>query len=387
MKHLPQLVPFFLLALVALTACSKDPRQPEGFMDTPLHHHEVAMSALDQGELDVAAEEFTRALELDENYGPALAGQGLLLARQGKGPEPVLDRIFQGRREAETPAEKLETLVMNIRAYTQLARFGHLGASEALKRCQAPFDKGMDLAADSAALHFHMAEAHLRALEFAGAAGLYARVKELGGRYASRAESRWELMQQALRAAPGTQVGRRIVLEETVTRGDMAALLVHELDIPLLFEEHDLAQSRGFRTPESHASPARTMVPPDVRDHAQKNDILQVLEYGIQGLSPGPDGRFHPFAPLSRGELALVIQDLLVVMSKDPGLATRYAGRDVPFTDIRSDHYMAGALMLAVSRGFLHADRGTGAVRPFEPVSGVKALLAVRQLRAELSRF
>ena len=104
----------------------------------------------------------------------------------------------------------------------------------------------------------------------------------------------------------------------------------------------------------------------------------------MRGLEPGPTHTFEPDKLISKGEFALMLEDILIKVSGDEKLATKYIGATSPFPDVRNDHYAFSAIMTATSRGFLEADKATGVFNPLAPVSGADALLAIREFKNQL---
>jgi len=82
---------------------------------------------------------------------------------------------------------------------------------------------------------------------------------------------------------------------------------------------------------------------------------------------------------------AMMIESILIMLTGDGALATRFIGSRSPFYDLRADHPAFNAVMLATSRGIMEAgDAATGAFAPYQPVGGADALLAIRRIREEL---
>ena len=113
-----------LLAMVAvastllwLSSCAKPPREAAGKLDTPDHHALRGQDAIEQNDWDGAEREFNLALSLDKEYGPALAGKGIVTAHKSTLPgvkaddrqkraEEAVDLAEQGRKRAKTDDEK-----------------------------------------------------------------------------------------------------------------------------------------------------------------------------------------------------------------------------------------------------------------------------------------
>ena len=109
--------------------------------------------------------------------------------------------------------------------------------------------------------------------------------------------------------------------------------------------------------------------------------IDEVVALGVPGLELFPDRTFQPEQPLTRANYAMVNQGVLVLLSGDPSLATRYIGEQSRFPDVRGDFYAYNAIALRTERGFMKTDKRTGLFYPDRTVSGAEALVMVRELQ------
>ena len=109
-----------------------------------------------------------------------------------------------------------------------------------------------------------------------------------------------------------------------------------------------------------------------------------MIKLQVRGLEPGPNHTFEPDKLITKAEFALMLEDILIKVSGDEKLATKYIGATSLFPDVRNDHYAFNAVMTATSRGFLEADKATGEFNPGAPVSGADALLAIRAFKDQL---
>ena len=81
----------------------------------------------------------------------------------------------------------------------------------------------------------------------------------------------------------------------------------------------------------------------------------------------------------------MMIEDILIKISGDNALATRFIGSTSPFPDLRADLPYFNAVMVVNTRGLMEAKNMiSGAFMPLEPVGGADALLVIRKMREEL---
>ncbi|MEK6546437.1 MAG: S-layer homology domain-containing protein, partial [Nitrospinota bacterium] len=103
---------------------------------------------------------------------------------------------------------------------------------------------------------------------------------------------------------------------------------------------------------------------------------------------PYPDHTFHPNQNITKVEYAVMIEDILLKVSGDESLATKFIGSQPHFPDVRADQWFFNAIELCNARGIMQAeDLTTGEFKPQNPVSGADALLIIRKLKDELKFF
>ena len=109
-----------------------------------------------------------------------------------------------------------------------------------------------------------------------------------------------------------------------------------------------------------------------------------MLQWGIRGLEVAPDGKFSPDRPVGRGEIAFVLEDILIKARGDRTAATRFIGTETsPFSDVPPSYAWFNSIMTVTSRGILEGSLA-GRFEPGNPVEGADALLALRKLGAEI---
>lgn len=382
------------LAVMLAGCAGKEPRTPSGMMDSPEHHYKTGMHYLDKKDAGRAISEFDKALELDPEYGPALAGRGL--AKAMLGDAEGIDQVDDALDEATNPEQEIRALVARIRTLTAMADAKGADVQELLEEGEDAYDDAMDIIEDSPRLetpelYYYQGELYLRALKMEQAEEMYRRVLDLHRGMEAEAQERWELVQKVRRAAPQTHVGLKIALVEQITRADMAALLVEELNFDDFLSRTGVPADTSFKAPtkpdQAWKQEQGGGMMTDVSGHPLSGAIEIVTGYGVRGLKSFPDNTFRPDQVMTRAEVAMVLEDILIRAANEPTLATRYIGQASPFSDLRADHPAFNAAMLTTTRGLLATEGRSGSFEPMAPVSGVDALLAVKKLKEELRVF
>ncbi len=367
------MVVFFLLGLI-LSSCgtSSIPRQSP--LDTPGNHYERGLVAFDTGDLIEAYRSFEHARLLDSDYPGAFVGFALVEMEQGN-YHRARQQIEQALRRDRDFVDAHIALGRIVAAEgIELKRAVENWLPEALRA----FNKAESAAgdkADNSEIFWYRARAYLAAGDIVAARKTLTVVLDSNrGVWLEPAMKEIERIQMVERAAPGSALGIQIGLKEAVTRGELAVLLVEELKIGELFKKRSPI---GRVALVSKAQPR----PTDIETAWARLWIDEVLALGVQGLELFPDGAFRPDEPIARIHYALVTQGVLVLLSGDKGLTTRYIGEESRFPDLRADNYAYNAAALSVERGVMQVDRRSGAFRPDEGVSGAEALVIIRELQ------
>lgn len=364
--------------------CRPAVRAPEAELDTPEHHVMNGMKLLKKGKIDDALRDFTRAKELDPKFSDAYVGLGLVWGHRGEFKK-ALDNMDLSKKYADTKEEEANTYIGLMRLYT-------LGKNKIdadwLEEVEEACEDAIALIPTFSAPYFYMGVAYKEAYKFNEASQQFAKVLELDDEYAADANAEYEVVQKIQRALPGTAIGKKIALLTAITRGDIAALFMQELDLDTLFEKR---QARVYDT--RYKDPikrfeAETLLKlspaTDIADHVLETDIDAVIRLGIRGLEPYPDHTFRPYNKITRAEYAVMIENILVKVIGDPKLGTKFIGSASPFPDLRNDLHYFNAVMVCTTRGILQADVSTGEFNPMGTVSGADALLAIRVLKSQI---
>jgi len=387
---------FRLLAVVSavifLLSCGPKAQKPLSQLDTPEHHTSTGIRLLQQQKLVDAGREFELALGLDPGYAKAHIGSGLVNACQNDFTGG-LAALKQAEKHVRTDEEKIFLRVGYIRVNTMShAECLHIGTEckpddAWLKYSEDAFDQAVLIDPKAAAPHYFMGEAYLTALDLDRAGRMFSRVLDLNGAYVKEADDRWKLLQKIQRAMPGTKTGKKIALIERMTRADMAALFLEELKIGALYARRTPNPfDTASKDPEKAGlAPAGRPGAADIANHPLRADIEGMIRIGMRGLDVYPDGNFRPDEPVNRAAYAMMIEDILIRISGDNALATRFIGTPSPFPDLRSDLPYFNAVMVVTSRGIMEArDMMSGSFLPLEPVAGADALLVIRKMKEEL---
>lgn len=372
-----------LSILMMIFACGPKARTSTSQMDTPEHHTVTGLTLLGESKYGEAEREFALAVELAPDYSQAHTGIALAKAYTGDF-NASSESLKSGWKYAKTKDEKVLVHVARIRLFT----LGKLDKNW-LKQAKDEYDDALKLDHNCAAAHYFLGLSYKTALEFDLAGQMFKNALGLNKEYVKEADAEWKLTQKIQRAMPGTMTGKKIALLERINRADAAAVFMEELKIDNLFKKRTIKTfDTSFKDPEKAKSKDKSMMPKDIAEHALRADIEGILAIGVRGLETYPDGLFHPHEFVDRAMYAMMIEDVLIKVTGDNALATKFIGQVSPFPDLRSDLPYFNAVMVATSRGLMEpTDFTSGEFSPLRPVAGVDALLIIRKFKEELKFF
>jgi hypothetical protein len=368
-----------------LLSCGPKERKAASQLDTPAHHTYTGIKLMNQGKYGDAQREFELALQLNKKYSKAYVGSGLVKAFQGDF-KSAFKMMKKAKSFAQSDQEKVFYHVGKLRLYT-MAREDEAWLEDA----EDEFEDAIDIDPKSSAAYYFMGIGYKLALEFGKSANMFTKVLELDDEYVGEADKQWKLVQKIQRAMPGTITGKKIALVESITRADIAALFMEELKIDVLYKKRGVkTYDTEFKDPEKFKAKKEKspITATDISEHVLRTDIEGILRIGVRGLEVDSTGAFHPDDLINRAAYAMMIEDILIKVTGDNSLATKFIGSASPFPDLRSDLPYFNAVMVVTSRGIMEAKEfASGEFTPLSSVSGADALLIIRKVKEELRFF
>ncbi len=382
---------------ILIISCGPKARPPVSQLDTPEHHFSTGMKLLDQEKYSDAQREFELAIQLSPKYSKAYAGTGLVKAYQ-KDYKGAIDAMDKAWKYADANDEKVFVHVgyirVNTMSHAECMKVGVVCKNvdkDWLDISKGEFDKAIFIDPKAASAYYFMGLCYMTALDLSQAGQMFSKVLDLKGDYVNEADNQWKLVQKIQRAMPGTITGKQIAFVERITRADAAALFMEEMKIDVLYKKRTPKTfDTGFKDPEkAKAAGGKTAASAtDIATHPLKADIEAIMQIGVRGLEKYSDGTFRPNDYVDRATYAMMIEDILIKVSGDNALATKFIGSTSPFPDLRSDLPYFNAVMVVTSRGIMQAkDLTSGEFGAMGPVPGVDALLIIRKIKEELKFF
>ncbi len=404
MKNFLSVFSVFAAAVLVFSGCAKQAPKCVSPEDNPAHHYSSGMELIDAGKTDQAMDKFERAIYCDSGYGPAYAGAAIVSAEKAVSAKDdahrqvdadrAFDLIESAEDNAATPADDFAWRLASMRIYTALKP-----TRKWLGHVEDDYKKVMKLKVDERRLlyyegreaaSFFMGAAYLEAREFQAARDRFSDVlnEKKAGRWNARADVMWAKADRIVRALAGVtlgDMGKDIAVKDSVTRGDMAALLIDEVKIDRLFAGRIPVKSEIDKLkPE--------FIPVDIKDSPFREEALTMMKWGIRGLEPVYDEGskaylFHPDEPVKRKDFALALEDILIKITGDSKIASAFLGHaKSPFPDVSPTAAWYNAVMNVTTRNIMETDL-SGEFRPDAVVDGAEAVLAIRVLKQRLNIY
>ncbi len=380
-------------ALALVVGCAKT-RKAGGHMDTPETHYKQGMKYWDLDQYSKAEEEFKLATSLDPKFAPAISGLALTTANKARNASDK-DAEEDGFKQALKLADKAQGITNKIpevfiaKALVLTMKFeGKKDPKDWIGKVEKQYNKAIDIDPENSEAYYRRGYCYKKAYAFSKAANDFKKVIELKKEFTGPANEQWELIQKIERAAPGTDIGKKIALVEKISRADIAALFVSELKIDKLVQKkRPVKENTGFSAPDDpremkvDATVKAVAEVTDLEGHWAKNFIMDIVDLKIRGLEPYPDHTFHPQDLVNRGEYAMMVEDVIISILGDESLATKYVGAERSrFPDVNPIHPCYNAICTAVDKNVMDALMN-GLFGPEGPVSGPDALLVIRRIQ------
>jgi Tfp pilus assembly protein PilF len=376
--------------LTVMTGCIPGAHRAGEYKDNPAEHFKQGMKYWDETRYQPAEEEFNFARSLDPKFAPAYSGLALTMAKKAQ-DDTIQESSDNGFKEALKLADRAQTLNSKIplvfvaKAYVITLKNEGKPTNDWLNDIEIEYSKAIKLDPENAESIYRRGVCHLKAYEFLKAENDFQRVIDLNKEFTTKAKEQWEQIQIIKRAAPATNAGKRIALVEKISRADVAALFVSELQIDKLLTKNTTKNDTNSKIQKiSQEMPIVNIDPvpiiTDIYSHWAKYSINTIITYNIRGQEQYPDNTFHPDQLVNRGEFALSIEDVLIAMTGDRSLATKYISSESKFFDVNPAHPSYNAICNAVDKGIFSVDTN-GAVGVENPVSGPEALMIIGKLK------
>lgn len=379
-----------LVPALLLSACGPK-RTSQGLMDDPRTHADRGKQYYDKGEMSRAKVEYRLALDLDKKFAPALAGLAMVKASEKDWDSAQdLASMAVSKSDGKIPDGYIAKGVVIAEK--------NRGGKDAdwFEDAESAFRKAIKIDANSGEAYYRLgnaaAWASLSAVKddeyvdlIRKAGDSYRKVISIDKAYTGEANGAWVRVQKVERALPGSRVGRKIAMVDSIGRADAAALFIAELGIDKI-----LARSRGakfdtgFKAPEDPMKVKEASAPKaiasDIKGHWAENFIVDAVGLGIRGLQVQPDGKFLPAQSLTRAEFAFLLEDALMIVLADRTLATKYIGAPARFGDLAASSPYFNAVCNMVDKNILQGEPD-GTFGALKPVSGADALLSIRTIK------
>lgn len=381
-----------LLFIISVFGCGPKPEKERSVLDTPENHFGQGMTQFERGNLNEAMQEFERAKALNPDFGQAYSGIALVYAKKGQQTEDekAAQELFKKAYEfADKGVDKndnsVDVHIIKGRVIT-MERKG----DDWIKNAVKSFEKATKINPNSDKAWYYMGITYKEGFDFSNSVDAFRKVVGLKGEFAEKANAEWEVVQKIERAKPGTKVGAKVALLKEIDRADLAVLLMEELKLMKLIEKkRPKVYDTSFKAPDDPTKIEATKVArmeeaTDIESHWAKNWIKDILKTKVTGLEAYPDHTFKPDESITRANYAKVMESVMIMVTGDESLATKYIGEPSRFPDVNSSHYAYNAIALMVDRGIMKADKITGEFRLNDHMSGADALLVIRDFQNAL---
>ncbi|MCE5250148.1 S-layer homology domain-containing protein [bacterium] len=353
--------------------CSKTVKK-ESEVDTIKNHYLSGLQKLDKKDFKGAEEDFNRTVRLDKKSPVGYTGLALLEMERSD----YKRALKMVNKAIEYDPNSVDALITRGRIITAREKDGWFDDA------RASFTRALAIAADNDAALFYCAESYLKSLDFTEALSWYGQAVKKNGPLKDRAAAKYALVKRIIEVDPVSEIGKQKCLLDKITRADLCEFLVEEFKIKARVEHHQPTVFEKIYGDNLSRKKAKEITPSDISSAGAKQSILDVIPLHISDIDILPGGRFYPSRNVTRAQLAMVVQGILVLLRDDSSIATRYVGTESLFPDVRPDYYAYNAVMLCVNEDIMKPVSPDNEFNPDAPVSGVDVIGTFQNLSAVL---
>ena len=401
-KNLIQMSLMLAASVTLLSGCSTVKPKCTDALDNPAHHYLIGMKALEDGNIATAQEKFERALVCDEGFSIAHSGLAIVSAEKVKAQADsgfkvvemgrAAEELKKAKKTADRPDQYFDYYTAVVRTDTLMKQKDWLSDASYANSDGSKLvvdERNLSYYLGTEALPYFMGVAWLEGGEFQKARDSFGAVlnAKRDGKWNEKADKGWKRVDKIVRAMGGItvgDVGKSIAPKDKVSRADLAALIIDELKIEKVMAGRIPLSSQSAKKAE--------FTPADMTSHPFKEEVLTLMKWKVRGMEPKFDETtqaylFKPTDPVSRGEMAFILEDVLIRLTADEKIATAYFGQDrSPFPDVKPTSAFYNAVMNMTSRNIMESEL-SGEFRVNAPVDGAEALLAIRTLRQRINTY
>ena len=202
---------------------------------------------------------------------------------------------------------------------------------------------------------------------FNRAKSLFNKTNDIGKGYLDLVHK--EIMEiKTIEKSNGLNENEKFGLYSKVNRGDLAKLLVNEFVITNLIN------------PPYSITAKEKITAIDIKNNPNRSEIESIIIYNIKGLKPYENNTFEPEMPVTKGEFAVILEDILLRLIGKQKLINYYQQKQSPFIDINCSNPFFYPSLICTSLNILSKSI-SGEFNPQNSVSGSQALMSIRTVK------
>jgi len=355
------------IVIIILFGCSESVKK-ESSVDTPKNHYKIGMQKLEMKDLKTAETEFLRAVELDKDSPMGYTGLAFIeLSRSN-----YKIALKHANKAIKKDLNFIDAYIAKGQIITS-HKHGNKWFTEALK----PFKKALSLEPENEKALFYLADCYDKAEKYEQALEYYSKTSAINGAFAEQVNKRIAFIKKMMQVEPLSDKGKIIARRDKINRADLCILLIEELKLKNLLKSNRPELFEKIFRENFTLRTKKVNVKSEVENNKSKEWILEIIQIDIPFLDFYPDGNFYPDRLVTKSLFSIIIQGVLVLVTDNPTLSTKYTGLDSQFNDIHPDYYAFNAINLCIEKGIMDFPEN-GDFNPENTISGIDAILMLK---------
>ena len=357
-------------SLLLLGGCAKDyDVKPKNIADNVQQHILSGLTSLENNSVEQAKRSFEMAERLNHNSSSVYSSLALVSTNKEEFLEKSEDFM-------DTQLDKYRYLMAKIRLTTNEEQLkGLYSELEDVKVKFLPYYH------DNGSIDYFVGKQLFNIDNFKEANIYFEHLFQNyeNSKFKNKARELFELSHQRLRANDLSKFSvtmNKIATKKEIKRADVAVILVDELHLDKLLNGFFKARKKDFDRE----------TPRDILSHPNKKELSIINKYALRGLEPIIEDRELKFAPnrfMTRGDFALILEDIISKLKNDSQMKKRYFGMKSPFVDVKSSEFRFNAILNCVTMGFLKSNKYQE-FRVNDTLTGAELIEAIAKIKEEI---
>lgn len=320
-----------------------------------------------EGKINLAYRQYAKALTSDPDNIPAAIGLAKCYLKENK-PEIAYSSLSRiESRTIRTPYAP-EFCFLFIQA--SILQNNNLDNTD-LKKIENAYYCALTTYRKKPELYYYMGLVCKKILQFNRAKTFFSKASSFKSQFSEDAYKQINQIKK-LEQCSNCNYSQRLPLKSQISRADMAYILYHELHL------NELLSKKRYNRQLQQVK--------DIDEHPLKDEIYAVLPVKLSGLSLFSGAYFQAEMPLTRGDFAQILYEIIQRVSPQIIVALNHKKKKPSIVDIRPSQLFYNSVIFCTQHQIVSSLK-TSEFNPYGPISGADAMMGIRTLKKFFNQY